>query len=823
MKTTYTISRLLVLLLGLTGLLNIASVHVYSLSGYDDKAPAFRHDLARVKEAYSKIPLSFVANHGQADKKVKFTSRGSGYSLALAPTTFTLAVADPANKNKESRFQSRAAASLLQATLLGGNAAANLTGLERLITRTNYLIGSDPRKWRTNVPNYAKVKYSGVYPGVDLVFYGNQNLLEYDFIVSPGADPGVIALAFDGITDMRVDEKGDLILRMDAGEIRQSRPVVYQQINDARRIIPASYLIKGKKQIAFQIANYDRSKPLVIDPTLAFSTYLGGSGNDRGDSIAVDSAGNAYITGNTLSTDFPVTPGAFQTVKAGIAESDAFVTKMNSTGTALIYSTYFGGSDRDAGNDIAVDGAGNAYVTGLSGSGDLPTTPGAFRTTPVGSDEFEAFAMKLNAAGTALVYSTYLGPIIGISIAVDSAGNAYIAGQANGDYPTTPGAFQTVPGGSSDGFVTKLNSTGTALIYSSFLGGSGFDVAIEIAIDSGGNAYVSGQAGPGFPVTPGAFQTSFGGNIDGFVTKLNATGTALVYSTFLGGSNTDTANGIAVNPAGNAYVSGVSNSLNYPTTAGAFQTVNAGGLEAFVTELSTAGDALVYSTYLGGNGSDFGFDIALDLAGNASVIGSTESSNFPTTPDAIQSGNAGFSDVFITRFNATGTGLVFSTYLGGGGFDSGSSIAVDAAGSIYLTGSTGVGLTGSADFPTTPGAFQTVFGGGFTDGFVAKIVFSSFDVCFKDDGNGDLFQFNSTTGEYRFTQGDGGGLTLTGTGTLSQQGCLLLLEDNQSGQRVKAHFNHCINQGQAGIQIESERKSTFVITDKDTSDSNCAP
>src|SRR5215212_3695851 len=817
MKTSHTIAHLVALLVGLTGLLNIAPVHVYSSSGYGYKAPAFRHDLARVKESYSRIPLSFVANYGQASKKVKFTSRGSGYSLALAPTTFTLAVADQRNKNHE---ESHASASVLQATLLGGNAAANLTGHERLLTRTNYFTGNDPRKWKTNIPNYAKVKYSGVYPGVDLVFYGNQDLLEYDFTVSPGADPAVIALGFDGISDMRVDEKGDLVLRTNAGEIRQSRPVVYQQIDDARRIIPASYVTKGKKQIAFQIANYDRSKPLVIDPTLAFSTFLGGSGMDRGNDIAIDSAGNAYITGSTLSTDFPVTPGAFQTARAGIAESDAFVTKMNSTGTALIYSTYFGGSDRDAGNDIAVDGAGNAYVTGLSGSGDLPTTTGAFRTTPITTDEFDAFAMKLNATGTALVYSTYLGPIIGIGIAVDSAGNAYIAGQANGDYPTTPGAFQTVPGGSSDGFVTKLNSTGTALIYSTFLGGSGFDVATEIAIDAGGNAYVTGQAGPGFPVTSGAFQTSFGGNIDAFVTKLNAAGTALVYSTLLGGSNTDAANGIAVNPAGNAYVVGVSNSLNFPTTPGAFQRVKAVGLDAFVTELSAAGDALVYSTHLGGDGNDFGFDIALDMAGNASVVGSTESSDFPTTPDAIQSGNAGFSDVFITRLNATGTGLVFSTYLGGSGVDSGSSIRVDPAGSIYLTGVTGPGVSGLDDFPTTPGAFQTVFGGN-ADAFVSKIVFSSFDVCFIDDGNGDSFQFDSTTGEYRFTQSNGGELTLTGTGVLSRQGCLLLLEDNQSGRRVKAHFNHCNNKGQAVIQVESERKRTAVITDKDTSNNNC--
>ena len=821
MKTTYTIARLLALLSALTVLLNVASVHVYSLSGYDDKAPAFRRDLAKVKESYSRIPLSFVANYGQADKKVKFTSRGSGYSLALTPTTFTLAVVDQRNKNnEESKVQSRPSASVIQATLLGGNAAANLTGLERLLTRTNYFIGNDPRRWKTNVPSYAKVKYSGVYRGVDLVFYGNQDLLEYDFIVSPGADPGVIALGFEGITGMRVDEKGDLILRTNAGEIRQSRPVVYQQINGARRIIPASYLIEGKNQIAFQIAKYDRSKPLVIDPTLAFSTYLGGTGFDSGDGIAVDTAGNAYITGSTAFSDFPVTPGAFQTEPGSPAEFDAFVTKMNSTGTALIYSTYFGGSGRDMGNAIALDGAGNAYVTGLSGSNDLPTTPGAFRTTPVGTDASDVFAMKLNATGTALVYSTYLGPGVGNGIAVDPEGNAYLTGFANGDYPTTPGAFQSVFGDTRDAFVTKLNATGTALIYSTFLGGGGFDGGAEIAIDSAGNAYISGQGGHGYPTTPGAFQTVFGGNVDAFVTKLNAAGTALLYSTFLGGSDSDGAFGLAVNSAGNAYVTGFSASLNFPITPGAFQSVKAAGQDAFVTELSAAGNALVYSTYLGGAENDAGNAIALDMAGNASVVGSTDSPDFPTTADAIKSGLSGIldrRDAFITKLNATGTGVTFSTYFGGGNTDAGLSIWVDPAGSIYITGQ-----TFSADFPTTPGAFQTIFGGGSADAFVAKLVFASFDVCFTDDGNGDSFQFDSTTGEYSFTQA--GGLTLTGTGAVSEQGCLLLLEDNQSGRRVKAHFNHCNNKGHAVIQIESEKKkSTFVITDKDTSDSSCAP
>ncbi len=805
MKTARTITYLIALLIVLTGLLNLTSVHVDSSSDHRHEASAFRYDLTKVKESYARIPLSFVPNYGQANKKVKFTSRGNGYSLALAPTTFTMAVANS---------RSGKSASVVQATLLGGNAAAKLTPQERLLTRTNYFIGSDPRTWKTNVPNYAKVKYSGVYRGVDVVFYGNQDLLEYDFIVSPETDPGVIALGFDGISDMRIDEQGDLLLLTDAGEIRQSRPVVYQEINNTKRIIPASYLIKDKNQVTFQIANYDRSKPLVIDPTLAFSTYLGGSSNDRGNSIAVDAAGDAYITGNAASADFPITPGAFQTEKASL-DFDVFVTKMNSTGTALIYSTYFGGGNREAGNNIAVDAAGNAYVTGLTDSSDIPTTPGAFRTTPVGSDEFDAFAFKLNATGTALVYSTFLGPTTGAGIAVDSAGNAYITGQANADYPTTPGAFQTVSGGGGDAFVTKLNAAGTALVYSTFLGGSGFDTATEVAIDSAGNAYVTGQAAAGFPVTPGAFQTSFNGVIDAFVTKLNTTGTALVYSTFLGGSGFEFGTGIAVNPAGNAYVTGVGDSSNFPTTPGAFQTVKGAGQDAFVTKLSATGNDLAYSTFLGGDEIDVGQSIALDAADNASVVGVTASTDFPTTADAIQSAHGGNNDAFITRLNATGTGLVFSTYLGGSSGDAGLSVFVDLAGSIYLTGT-----TESANFPTTPGAFQTLFGG-LSDGFVAKIVFSDFDVCFTDDGNGNLFQFDSTTGEYKFAQAGDGGLTLTGTGTLSEQGCLLVLEDNQSGRRVMAHLNQCNNKGHAVIQIESEKKSTFVINDKDTANSNC--
>ena len=807
MKTTYTVALFLALFSIMTGLRNTTSVPV---NAHGDKTPTSRRDLAKVKQSYAKLPLSFVANYGQDDKNVKFTSRGSGYSVALAPTSFTLALADPSSDKSKDPTR----ASVIRTTLLGANSAANVTGIEQLLTRTNYFIGNDPRQWKTNLPNFAKVKYSSVYPGVDLVFYGKQDLLEYDFIVSPGADPNVITLAFDGVTNMRVDDKGDLLLRSDVGEIRQSRPIVYQQTNDTKQIIPASYVIKDNKQIVFQIANYDRSKPLVIDPSLAFSTFLGGSGMDRADGIAIDAAGNAYLTGGTASTNFPVTAGAFQTALASPAV-DAYVAKMNSSGTALIYSTYFGGSLQDFGRDIAVDAAGNAYVAGQSDSSDLPITPGAFRSKPVGSDESDAFVMKLNPSGSALVYSTWLGPIIGASIVVDSSGNAYLAGQANGDYPTTPGAFQTVPGGNSDAFVTKMNTTGTGLVYSTFLGGSGFDFADGIAIDSAGNAYVVGSAGAGFPITPGAFQTTFGGFSDAFVTKLNATGSALVYSTYLGGTGNDQGNAITINAAGNAYVTGSTLSANFPTTPGAFQTVNGGGNDAYVTELATTGTSLVYSTFLGGNAEDFGNDVKVDSTGNATVVGLSGSTNFPVTPDAIQSTYGGNNDAFITRLNATGSALVFSTYLGGSSADDAFAMTLDAAGNIYV-----VGQTFSANFPTTPGAFQTTFGGN-SDAFFAKIVFSSFNVCFRDDVHGDSFQFNSTTGEYKFAQ-SGGGVTLTGTGTLSQRGCLLVLEDNQSGRRVMAQLNQCNNIGHAVIQIDSGKKTTFVVNDKDTSNTDCA-
>ena len=645
--------------------------------------PAKSDDASRAQiiDTFGKLPLRFEANPGQTDEQVKFLARGTGHTLFLTPTEAVM-VFTKREQTAKSRLQGarlrpeeavHVTRTVLRMTFVGANPEPRVVGAEELPDKANYFIGNDPAKWRTNVPTYARVQYTDVYPGIDLIYYGSQRRLEYDFVVRPGADPRTIALGFQGADKLEVDPQGDLVLHTGAGEIRQRKPVIYQEIGGVRREIAGGYVLKGESRVGFHVAVYDTSRPLVIDPALVYSTYLGGSADDAGVGIAVDAAGNAYVTGSTASANFPTTAGAFQTTLGGGGVGfDAFVTKLNSTGSALLYSTYLGGSNNDdSGVGIAVDGAGNAYVTGS-----------AFST----------------------------------------------------DFPTTPGAFQSSFGGVRDAFVTKLNPTGSTLVYSTYLGGTGDDGGVSIAVDTAGSAYVSGFAQAGFPTTTAAFQPGFGGGpYDAFVTKLGSTGSALVYSTYLGGSGDDEVfGGLAVDASGNAYVTGFTTSANFPTTPGAFQTTfgGAGPLgfgDAFVTKLNSTGSMPVFSTYLGGSGDDFGAGIAVDGNGNAYIAGSTASTNFPTTPGAFQttfggSGPLGLGDAFVTKLNPTGSALIYSTYLGGSGDDFASRIAVDVLPnpSAYVTGN-----TASTNFPTTAGAFQTTLGGvgpfGAGDAFVAKI------------------------------------------------------------------------------------------------------
>jgi uncharacterized protein (TIGR03437 family) len=487
-------------------------------------------------------------------------------------------------------------------------------------------------------------------------------------------------------------------------------------------------VIHNEHEVGLEIAAYDVSIPLVIDPVLIYSTYLGGSATDSGNAIAVDSLGNAYVTGSTASLNFPtVTP---LQVAGGAPDADAFVSKLNASGTALLYSTYLGGGNDDQGNGIAVDASGNAYVTGWTLSTNFPTTAGAVQTTSGGAND--AFVTKLNSTGTAIAYSTYLGGNgndVANGIAVDSSGSAYVTGITNSsNFPTTSGAFQTAFGGGStpasngDAFVTKLNTTGTAFSYSTYLGGNGLDYGNAIALDSSGNAYVTGSTlSTNFPTTTGALQTAFGGASstsaslgDAFVTKLNSAGAAVMYSTYLGGNGGDAGTGIAVDSSGNAYVAGSTQSTNFPSV-NPFQAALAGSQNAFISKVNSTGSALAYSTYLGGTGADQANSIALDSSGNAYVTGATSSTNFPLTSGAFQINFAGGSnDAFVANLAAAGSGLLYSTYLGGSGDDRGLGIAVDASGNAYVTGN-----TSSSNLPVIS-PIQASLGGGI-DAFVAKI------------------------------------------------------------------------------------------------------
>jgi hypothetical protein len=673
----------------------------------------------QVSEAYGKLPLYFEANQGQTDEQVKFLARGRRQTLFLTSTeavlVFTWREQTAEGRSRVARAKpveaGQVTQTVLRMTLVGANREPRVEGTEELPGKANYFIGKDPTKWRTNVPAYKKVQYHNIYPGIDLVYHGNQRQLEYDFVVHPGADPNRILLSFQGVDKLEVDALGDLVVDTGTLTIRQRKPVIYQDVNGVRQEVAGGYVLKGAQRVGFQAAAYDQSRPLVIDPTLFYSTYLGGSDNDVGVAIAVDTALNAYVAGSTASTDFPTTAGAFQTTHAG--GRDVFVAKLNPTGSSLLYSTYLGGSGSDEinvfGPGIALDGTGAAYVTGSTSSTDFPTTLGAFQPA-FGGGAFDAFVTKLNPTGSGLVYSTYLGGTGldgGSGIAVGFLGNAYVTGGTNSaDFPTTAGAFQATPG---PGFVTNLDPTGSTLVYSTYLVGAS---GAGIAVDGTGNAYITGTTGStDFPTTPGAFQPTIAGSGDAFVTKLDPTAATLVYSTYLGGSGSDDSFGIAVDGTGNAYITGTTGSTDFPTTPGAFQPTIAGTGDAFVTKLDPTGSTLVYSTYLGGSGGDEGRGIAVDGTGNAYVAGRTDSEDFPTTTGT---GPPGSGDAFVTKLNPTGSGLVYSTYLGGHLQDAGVGIAVDVFEDAYVTG-----ITGS--FPTTPGAFQTTFGGGNVDAFVAKI------------------------------------------------------------------------------------------------------
>ena len=692
----------------------------------------------RAAEPLGALPLSFEPNRGQTDRRVKFLSRSGDYILFLTAdeAVMTFGARDERGraedeeraKGKSSeRVRSRA---VLRMKLEGANTSAAVEGLDQLPGRSNYFGGSDPNGWQTDVPQFARVRYNKVYPGVDGLYYGNGRQFEYDFVLAPGADPSAIRLEFKGADSVSLDASGDLLLERAEGQLRQLKPVAYQERDGVRSQVACGYVLTGRGRVSFHLGEYDPGLPLVIDPVLAYSSYLGGSGFDRGNAITVDAQGSAYVTGQTAATDFPATPGALQTTSSG---NDGFITKLNANGSAVFYSTYVRGA---TGYGIAVDAAGSAYVTGEVQSAGFPTTGGAFQTKPFGWD---TFILKLNAAGNGLVYSSRFGGSFddfGRAIAVDSAGNAYVTGwttcrAGTCDFPVVNAFQPAYGGGNNDAFVTKLNAAGTALVYSTYLGGGAVQNATDdwgqgIAVDSAGSAYVVGATySPDFPVTPGAFNTPKS-DLDTFVTKFSPAGSQVEYSARVGGGNRDNAWAVAVDSAGSAYVTGYTESSDnpgtpayegFPVTAGAFQT--AGSFDAFVTKLEPSGSALAYSTYLGGRADvERGWGIAVDSDGDAIVTGDTKSTDFPTVNAFQPSYGGGLSDAFVAELNQTGSGLVYSTYLGGSLSEEGHGVAVDAAGNAYATG-----FTDSFNFPVA-GGFQRANGGGLNsheDAFVVKL------------------------------------------------------------------------------------------------------
>ena len=695
-----------------------------------------------LQTGFGRLPLSFEVNQGQTDAEVKFLSRGKGYTLFLTPKEAVLSlkrgqyrsrmldvksVPSLAKSHKLLPKSSQSATDIenpavLRIKLIGANPQPDIVGLEELPGKVNYFLGNDPKKWRTKISTFTKVKYKDVYPGIDLVYYGNQGQLEYDFVVAPGADPKMIKFEIKGAEKLELNARGDLLINTGHGEIRQYKPLVYQEISGSKQIVSGQYVLKEKHEVGFQVAMYDASKPLVIDPVLSYSTFLGGSGfNDVGIGVAVDATGAVYVTGATGSPDFPIVDALQPTIRA----LDVFVAKFTPDGTALVYSTFLGGSVDDEGIDIALDADGAAYITGDTNSIDFPTINavqptfgGGIRPGPIGGPAPDAFVAKLMPDGTGLVYSTYLGGSstdFGASIVLDAAGAAYVTGETlSPDFPTVR-ALQPSLAGFSNAFVAKFTPNGTAVVYSTYLGGSNSDSVSGIAVNAAGEAHVIGSTfSRDFP-TVRALQPTFTGTHPVFVAKFAADGAALIYSTYLGGSGNDTGQGIAVDAAGYAYVTGDTDSPDFPIVHALQPTYGGFGLsDGFVAKLTADGTELIYSTYLGGRDNDNAAGIAVDAAGAAYVTGGTASPDFPIV-NALQPTLRGGADAFVAKLTPDGAALVHSTYLGGSMDDGGNDIAVNADGDAYITGG-----TNSPDFPTIH-AIQPALGGTH-DAFVAKLI-----------------------------------------------------------------------------------------------------
>jgi hypothetical protein len=692
-------------------------------------------------------PLLFIENAGQWADGARFQMRGGAKTtvwlaedsiwFAALGSAELVAADSPFDLESAKRQASQLSRRVVNIKLsfVDANSHPTMEPFNRLDTVVSYFLGSNPEQWRPSMPAWGGVRYVDLYPGVDLELASEGGQLVLRLAARPGADLSTVRLRVEGADALELEGEH---LHLDTPLGGMTLPLLVVK-GVSPHLEPVVSRVDGAYEVITPFASPSQP-PLaagqVASSVLNYSTYLGGSGEDRGYDIAVDSLGHVYVTGQTASVDFPTTPGAYDLSnnddppgsQINDYTGEVFISKLSADGSTLLYSTYLGGNSEDAGYGIAVDDDGKAFLAGKTYSTDFPTTEGALDTELSGGRD--AFVAKLNATGDELIYSTYLGGSYweyGLDVAVDPQGYAYVTGFTHGGFPTTPGVRQPSPGGSIDGFVVKLNLGGTAMVYSTYLGGSLNDGGESIAVDDKGHAYITGGThSTDFPIVDALQPTKAGGVSDAFVVKLDADASDLVYSTYLGagagGNGGEAGYGIVIDNAGNAYVTGATDATGFPTVAPIQPDYGGGDLDAFLAKINADGSALIYSTYYGGNDIDRGLGIGIDIAGAAYITGYTSSTDLVTVYP-LQANNAGGYDAFLAKANHRGSAWVFSSYLGGSADDNlygvgqgDAGIAVGFTGKVYLTG-----LTASVDFPTTQGALNTAFAGGESDAFVARL------------------------------------------------------------------------------------------------------
>jgi hypothetical protein len=655
-----------------------------------------------LKQAY-RVQVPFMENRGQVEsKEVRFYAKTFGGTIFVEQSgvlTYHLPASDKKGVVIKEILTQK---------------GIKVKGLEPSPTKVNYFIGNDKSNWRTNIPTYGSISLGEIYRGIGLKLKAYGNNVEKLFTVSPGGDAQAMRIKMKGARGLKVTEGGELEVLTELGTIKFTKPIAYQEAGGKKDTIEVAYALYEGNVYGFNVGDYDKNRSLIIDPLLA-GTFIGGGDSDLGHSIALDSGRNVYVTGKTAFSDFPTTPGAYDTSHNGAW--DVFVSKLDSSLSSLLASTFIGGSHWDGGLSISLDSGGNVYVTGWTLSSDYPTIFGCYDTSHNGWTD--VFVSKLDSTLSSLLEGTFIGGSgydYGHSIALDSGGNVYVTGETEStDYPTIFGCYDTSFNGGYDVFVSKLDSTLSSLLEGTFIGGSDSDRGNSIALDSGANVYVTGWTeSTDYPTIFGCYDTSFnGGYNDVFVSKLDSSLSSLMASTFIGGSYRDEGNSIALNGSGNVYVTGWTESTDYPTIFGCYDTSHNGGQDVFVSKLNNNLFSLLAGTFIGGGDSDLGYSIALDSGGNVYVTGWTESTDYPT-PGGYDTSNNGRNDVFVSKLNNNLFSLLAGTFIGGSGNDYGESIALDSGGNVYVTG-----WTESTDYPT-PGGYDTSHNGG-QDVFVSKL------------------------------------------------------------------------------------------------------